>query len=143
VISSEYEQIKNANAALTVLLKGTGLFKTVLRGFPEDINVYSGPTVTSYITGADFKDTMGVQNKPEYLNTLIGVIVKGTKTEAHDKTLEASLALLSNFREQDNWKTLEGNVRNTSITNFNIYPEKSKKGLLTTAILQLKHHIYK
>jgi hypothetical protein len=140
-ISSEYERIKTANTNLTDLLTSTGLFNTVLRGFPEDLNVYKGAVATSYVQGAGFRQTMGEANRPEKLNTLIGIIVKGTKTEAHDLSLDTALTVLSNFRTEPDWLTLKDEVRNTQVADFKIYPEKTKKGLLTTSIIQLEHHI--
>lgn len=138
--SEVYNRIEGANTDLTVLLESLG-FDDVIRGYPENINIFTGTVATSYITGGGFEDTMGGHNLPKTLNTVIGLICRGTKTEAHDNIVGKSLDIMENFSTSEDWITLKGNVRNSRITDFNIYPEITKKVALTTAVFILEHEI--
>lgn len=145
--SNGYTQIENANTQLTSLLSGlkdsedVPYFTDVIRGYPENVNVYQGTVATSYVKGAGFEQTMSGRNLPRSMRTLIGVIVKGTKTEAHDAVLLKCLHILDKFRSTQEWVTLNGYVRNTLIVDFEMFPERSKTGLLTTGVIKLEHDV--
>lgn len=141
VLNEVYQRIENANTELTNLLVGTGFFTDVIRGYPENINIYQGTVATSYVKGGGFEQTMGGRNLPTKLDTVIGIITRGTKTEAHDEILHKSLYLLERFQETEDWITLKGNVRNTVITGWDIFPEHGKKRIITTAVVLLEHDI--
>lgn len=151
-MSNYWDKILAAPTAETELLQSTNLFSNVLRGFPENINTYNGTVASVYFQGLDYtrdKATFGQHNRPQFLNSVIGLTSKGTKTAVHDKIITASVTLLKNFDintdnegnviGDEDWITLEGNARNTKITDFQIYPERNGKSLLTTAIIKLTH----
>lgn len=137
------ETIKLVNTSLTEILKNSNLFNSVIRGYPEDVKIFKGIVATTAVMGIGFENFMGEQNIPNTLKTFLGVVVRGTKTTAHDKTLEISLDVLDKFQNDATWKTLDGTVRNTLITNFNMFPERNKKMNLffTTGLFELEHHI--
>jgi hypothetical protein len=146
--TTQYQKILAAPNALCDLLEDTNFFNKVLRGFPENINTYKGNIATVYFKSLDFSETMGLRNRPDFLNSVIGLISKGSKTSVHDNIINNSLYVLSHFsnepdqlEENRDWVTLKGNVRNTEITGFNIYPERTGKSLITTSIIQLKHDV--
>ena len=141
VLSEQYQKILASPIAMTELLVGTGFFKNVKRGFPENQNTHRGDLATVFFQGLDFSETHGSRNRPEFIESIIGIICKGTKTEVHDKITATSLYVTSRFEDDQQWVTLKGNVRNTFITDFNIYPEKQGNTLLTTAVINLKHDV--
>lgn len=151
-MSNYWDKILAAPAALTELLDSTNQFSNVLRGFPENLNFANGTIASVYFQGLDYnreKETFGQHNRPQFLNCVIGLTAKGTKTQVHDKIITASITLLKNFDintdsegntiGDETWITLKGNARSTKITDFQIYPEKSGKSLLTTSIIKLTH----
>jgi hypothetical protein len=147
-----WDKIAALPTALSTLLEGTEFFSNVLRGFPENVNAYNGDIATVYMKGLDYnkeKATFGQHGRPQFQNSVIGIISRGTKTSVHDKIITASLTILKNFDisvdsegnmiGDEDWLTVSGNARNTVITDFNIYPEKTGKSLLTTAVINLEH----
>lgn len=146
-LSSQYIKILQIAPTFTTLLNETKFFKKVLRGFPENIRkVYENDIATVYFNSQDFFETMGARNRPQYVYTTIGLIAKGTKTAVHDRIIQNSIYITSRFDDSSKdydakWNTLNGNVRNTLITGFNIYPEQTGKSLLTTAVIQFKHDV--
>jgi hypothetical protein len=136
-----YQRIEDANSELTSLLEGTGYFNQVLRGYPENITIYQGTVATSYMVGLGFEHTMGRRNYPKNVGTIIGIITRGTVTEAHDEIVSISLHLLEKFLDSEEWITINGKVRDTEINDFAIYPEKAGNVAITTAIMDLQHGI--
>ena len=147
-----WDKIAALPTALCTLLEGTDFFSDVLRGLPENINVYNGDVATVYFQGLDYnkeKATFGQHGRPQFQNSVIGIISRGTKTAVHDKIITASIAILKNFDistdsegqliGDEDWLTVSGNARNTTITGFQIYPERTNKSLLTTAVINLQH----
>lgn len=144
-VSQQYQKILQIPPDLTELLEGTEMFKKVLRGYPEDPRQITRIAVV-YFNGIDFIETMGDRSKPEFVYTTIGLLSRGTKTKIHDEVKNNSIYLLSRFDSKSGsdpeWNTVKGNVRNTFITNFKVYPEQRKgKNFLTTAVIQLKHDV--
>lgn len=151
--SPQYQKILDSPEALSTLLRGTKKFDDVVMGFPEDYKrVHKKSMATVFMNGANFYETMGARNRPEFLQTTIGLISRGTKTAVHKQIIRNSLFVTSRFDNQldpdtgepygdPDWITLNGNVRNTLITDFNIYPEHTGKSLLTTAVIQLRHDV--
>lgn len=146
-LDSYWTKILNAPLALTSLIKGLNIVKETLRGYPENIKSVNGDTATIYFKGLDYPTDlpMSGRNRPEFIESVIGLISKGTKQEVHDAILLNSVSILNNFEYDSNWHKLvyNGNetVRNTEITGFNIYPERTGNSLRTTAIITLKHDV--
>ena len=148
-VSPQYQKILQAPIELTNLLNGTGFFKSVLRGYPEDYyKTLSGDIATIFFEGLKFPDkrTMSLRNRPDFQNSMIGLICKGTKTEVHDKISSNSIFVLNQFGNEITdgdpvWTTLNGTVRDTEVVDFQIIPERAGKSLLTTAIISLKHDV--
>ncbi len=88
---------------------------------------------------------MSKRNRPEFIESVVALLSKGTKTAVHDAIIANSVYVLNQFEENDDWIYLKvdgkATVRDTQITDFNIYPEKTGKQLTTTAIINLKHDV--
>jgi hypothetical protein len=149
-LSNRYKKVLVLTNNLTELLTSTGRFGEVLRGYPEDVKrVYETDIATVYLNSIEFAETMGARTQPEFVNIVLGLISKGTKTEVHDRIIDNSIFVLSRFDNQSNpeqvpedgWNLVKGAARNTFITGFNIYPERTKRSLLTTAVINLRHDV--
>jgi len=147
VTSDRYKKIQAIPTTITELLDATGFFNDVLRGYPEGMNTFKGGVASVYFNTMSFTETMQGRNKPEFVNSVIGITEKGSKTEVHDRIINNSLCILEKFGGlQDvpgdpDWITLTGNVRNTFIDFFQINPERYGKSMLTTSIIKLKHDV--
>lgn len=147
VTSTRYKKIQAIPNVITDLLKSTDFFKEVLRGYPEGMNTFQGGIASVYFQDMTFTETMQGRNKPEFVESVIGITEKGSKTNVHDKIINNSLCVLEKFgglRDvpgDPDWYTLKGNVRNTLIDFFQIYPERYGKSMLTTSVIKLKHDV--
>jgi hypothetical protein len=141
MLSPSLQKILNIPQIETELLEDTGLFKQVLRGYPENLNAYNGDIATVYFSSGDFLGTAGAHNLPQFINSVIALISRGTKTEVHDQLVYNSSYIIDQLKNNDDWIKLKGNVRNTIITGFNIYPEKDGNSFISNAIFQLQHDV--
>lgn len=147
VTSDRYKKIQAIPTTITELLDATGFFRDVLRGYPEGMNTFKGGIASVYFQDMTFTETMQGRNKPEFIESVIGITEKGSKTEVHDRIINNSLCVLEKFgglRDvpgDPDWITLKGNVRNTLIDFFQIYPERYGKSMLTTSVIKLKHDV--
>jgi hypothetical protein len=140
-LTTQYQNILQAPIELTNLLTGTGFFSGgILRGFPENIKNMNGDTATIFMDGLDYptERPMSQRNRPDFLECIIGLISKGTKTDKHDTIRTNAVNILSQFETNQDWITLNDTVRDTQVVGLKITPENSNNTLLTTAIINLK-----
>lgn len=143
----QYQKIEAATTALTTLMKEANRFGSVMRGYPEDFNkLQKGTIAGAYFSNMTFDETHGARSKPDFIRHVLWITAKGTKTAVHDFIKSNSLYIASRFDSKEgdeDWITLNGNVRNTFLEDFRIIPEQtqSKKALLTTAIITLRHDV--
>ena len=148
LLSNSYKNELEIATSLHDLLDETGMFGNVLYGLPENIQkVYKADIATVFVNGDDFRQTQGGRNRPDFVYTTIGIIVRGTEGNPHLRLNEKKIYLTSRFDDKSNadsgtWLTLDGCVRNTEIIEkASLYPERNKSNFLTTAVIQLKHDV--
>ena len=143
-LTTQFTNILQAPIELTSLLVDNKLATSVLRGFPEDLkNTNKGNIASIFMDGLDYptERTMSKRNRPDFLNCIIGLIEKGTKTAKHDKIRTTVVTIASQFETNSDWITLNDTVRDTEVLGVKITPENNNKTLLTTGIISLKHDV--
>lgn len=138
------EQLKTLLNGLNYPNTNNKVFKKVLKGYPEqDIFTFEGPLCVTYVKStSSYVDTMSRHNKPEYRESVIGIVIKGTQTKKYDKATEIIDIIEDKFSSDHNWIRLNNTVRNTQIRKCTTTPVQSGRKLNVLVVFELKHHVY-
>ena len=123
----------------------TKVFEGVLLGFPEsDFRGFRFPLAVTYIKGASYaNETLNKRNTPNYIQSVIGVIVTGDVKSRYDKITEIMDLLQDKFEHNQDWIRLNDTVRRTEIESSGLTIIPTGNELASIAVFSLKHHVYK
>lgn len=121
------------------------IFEEVMLGEPEtDFRGFRFPLAIHYCKGASYATkTFNKKNTPEYINSVIGVIVTGDKKSRYKKITAIVDIIQDKFQHDNDWITLNDTVRITEIESSAITIIPTGNGLASIAVFSLKHHVYK
>ena len=143
--------LKSKLENLTYPNSNTKVFKKVLLGFDEQkIKVQGdGVVCVCYVRSAnDFKESFGRHNVPNYINTVIAFVIRGSSVEKYNRAIKILDLLLREYQTNHDLIRLEDNnkrtVRDTDLLNVDITLEKITGNKLDTiGALTLRHHVFK
>ncbi len=127
------------------------IFKKVLLGFDEQkIKTFGdGVLATTYITGADYKETFGIHNRPVYIKSNIAFIIKGNNVDRYDKAIRIYDLLQEQLERNHDWQVLVDEttnkriVRDTDVINTSFTLSPVGKKLSIIGFFELRHHVFK
>ena len=121
------------------------VFKSVLLGFPEEqFRGYEFPLAICYVKGANYQsNTLMKRNTPEYIDSVIGIIVTGDTRSRYEKIVDLMDLIQEKFETDDNWIHLNGHVRLTKLNDSALTIMENGENIASVAIFTLKHHVYK
>ena len=121
------------------------VFEGVLLGFPEsDFRGFRFPLAVTYVKGANYaNETLNKRNTPNYIQSVIGVIVTGNTQSRYAKITELMDLIQDKFENDNNWIKLNNTVRRTEIESSALTIIPTGNELSSIAVFSLKHHVYK
>lgn len=123
---------------------GEPVFKNVLVGFPEsEFRGFTFPLAICYVKGATYDDTFGINNRPKYINSVIGVVVTGDNRTRYEKLREIMDLIQYKFEYDKNWIKLNNTVRRVFVTDSALAIMQTNNDLASVAIFTLRHHVFK
>ena len=136
---------------LTYADSNNKVFKKVLLGYDEQKVKIQGDGVVGvcYVRGAnDFMETFSRHNVPNYINTVIAFVIRGSSTEKYNRAVTIIDLLLNEFQHNHDFIRLEDNgkrtVRDTDILNVDLTLDKITGNKLDTiGAFTLRHHVFK
>ena len=126
-------------------------FKKVVLGY--DVNQIKtfgdGVVATCYITGADYRETFGIHNRPAYIKSTIAFIIKGNDIAKYNKAIEIYDLLQEQLETNEDWQKLidevnhKNIVRDTDVINSYLTLSPTGKRLDILGFFELRHHVFK
>ena len=99
------------------------------------------PTADIYIDHVEYDSTMD-NCAPVSVHTIVIFYMKGANDVAYLKTTELHDLLMQMFLTDEDWKRLNGVVRNTVITNSQLMSQPGNKKWGCMGVFQLTHYLY-
>lgn len=99
------------------------------------------PTADIYIDHVEYDSTLD-NCAPVSVHTILIFYMKGANDVAYLKTTELHDLLMQMFLTDEDWKRLNGVVRNTVITNSQLMSQPGNKKWGCMGVLQLTHYLY-
>ena len=121
------------------------VFEGVMMGMSEtDFRGFRFPLAVHYCKGASYaNETFNKKNTPDYINSVIGVIVTGNEKGRYQKITAIMDIIQDKFEHDDDWITLNDTVRVTKIESSAITIIPTGNELASLGVFSLKHHVYK
>ena len=119
------------------------IFAKVNIGFGED-NVKSfgnRATCDVHINTVEFEDDLG-NSRIDIINSIIVFKVKGNQESAMIESTKILDYLIQEFITNDSFKTLDGYVQDTRLTNAGLREQPNKSGWYVLGVLELQHHLF-
>lgn len=119
------------------------IFAKVNIGFGED-NVKSfgnGATCDVHINNIDFEDDFDTC-RIDIINSIIVFKIKGNQETAMLEATKILDYLIQEFITNDSFKTLDGYVHDTRLTNAGLREQPNKSNWYVLGVLELQHHLF-
>lgn len=119
------------------------LFNKVNYGFNEEsLNTFGKKSVADvYVDSIDYDSDLQY-SRPVSAHSIIIFYVKGAKDVSYLKTCQVHDYIMQQFIENDDWKELEGVVRNTVVTNSQVMNQPIQKKWGVMGAFELRHDLY-
>ena len=119
------------------------IFNKISYGYDEQKLKTFGkkPTADIYIDRVEYGGTLD-NPAPESVHTIVIFYMKGANDVAYLKTTELHDLLMQKFLLDEDWKILNGIVRNTVITDSQLMSQPSNKKWGCMGAFQLTHYLY-
>ena len=130
----------------------TPVFKKVIVGVDEKQlqNFGDGALGVCYVTGTtDYTETLGIHNRPKYINSVVAFTIKGSNTKRYDLATRIMDLIHHNFETNSDWLKLvdtenhKNIIRDTDITGSELTITPNGKKLDIIGVFTLRHHVYK
>ena len=119
------------------------IFNKISYGFDsEKLKTFGKkPTADIYIDHVEYGGTLD-NPEPESVHTIVIFYMKGANDVAYMKTSELHDLLMQMFLTNEDWKILNGVVRNTVITNSQLMSQPGNKKWGCMGAFELTHYLY-
>lgn len=119
------------------------LFNKVNYGFNEDILKTFGkkPVCDIYVDNIEYESDI-TYSKPESAHSIIIFYVKGANDKAYIQTCQIHDYIMQQFIKNEDWKHLQGIVRDTVITNSQVMNQPINKKWGVMGAFELRHDLY-
>ena len=119
------------------------LFSRVSKGFNEDALKTFGnqPVCDVYIKNTDYDDTFDVTH-PEQVNTIVLLYLKGASDKSYMNACAVHDYIMQEFIENENFKSLDGIVSDTRITNSELRIQRIRKKWGVIVAFELSHQLF-
>lgn len=119
------------------------LFNKVNYGFNEDILKTFGkkPVCDIYVDNIEYESDI-TYSKPGSAHSIIIFYVKGANDKAYIQTCQIHDYIMQQFIENEDWKHLQGIVRDTVITNSQVMNQPINKKWGVMGAFELRHDLY-
>lgn len=119
------------------------LFNKVNYGFNEDILKTFGkkPVCDIYVDNIEYESDI-TYSKPESAHSIIIFYIKGANDKAYIQTCQIHDYIMQQFIKNEDWKHLQGIVRDTVITNSQVMNQPINKKWGVMGAFELRHDLY-
>ena len=119
------------------------LFSHVSTGFNEDALKTFGnqPVCDVYINNTGYDHTFDV-TQPEQVNSVVLFYLKGASDKSYMNACAVHDYIMQEFIENENFKSLDGIVSDTRITNSELRVQSIRKKWGVMGAFELSHHLF-
>lgn len=119
------------------------IFNKVSYGFDsEKLKTFGKkPTADIYIDNVEYTRDFDFL-RPVSVHTLLIFYMKGANDVAYQKTAELHDYIMQEFISNEEWRILDGTVRDTLITNSQLMSQPSNKKWGVMGVFELEHKLY-
>lgn len=123
--------------------KDKKIFNKVSYGFDsEKLKTFGKkPTADIYIDHVEYNRDFDYM-RPVSVHTIVVFYMKGANDVAYRKTAELHDYLMQEFISNDDWRLLDGIVRDTMISNSQLMSQPASKRWGVMGVFELTHHLY-